>query len=490
MPYQPTFPSPYMIDVDINKSEKRDGDVQHTVWVASGAKTETRSYNFYNTISLKCLINPKDTIVAYSVTIKDLSKSSSVYTLYCSKEIKEAIRPNSEKPEIELSTTFPIIESFPVVGGRGDNSWLEIELPVKIPSSKNNNTVVFLENGKEYSWQVRLYDKNDNYTDSPPYYFRTRPEPIITFDIPEEINACSIESTAEYSQKYTDKYAVQHEISVAYHSFELYCNGDLIDSTGDIYSPRMDYVYNNLIDGNDYTLKLTITNDNGMEFIEERDFRVRYNLYETTANPIVSFDSDKNCVIVDYSDNIVIAGKSEKNNRFNLITYADKDNKVSDTTNALSLNKGQNIFWDEKGNGVPLNLTDTYQIIHWHGRPGTGQILEITDNENSSNNIKVWYSEGFFFYKIGLSPQKQISPGYNKIDGEIVIENPISQTTDVDENKLYMFYGGYEDVNISDSDYILSNDLLYKYWWYIVILPDEVRFIRGEEYKDKVVSEV
>lgn len=50
-----------------------------------------------------------------------------------------------------------------------------------------------------------------------------------------------------------------------------------------------------------------------------------------------------------------------------------------------------------------------------------------------------------------------------------------------DENYLYVLS---DDDEIQDDDILIDNDLSYKYWWLIVLLPDEVQFIKTVPFLD------
>jgi hypothetical protein len=58
-----------------------------------------------------------------------------------------------------------------------------------------------------------------------------------------------------------------------------------------------------------------------------------------------------------------------------------------------------------------------------------------------------------------------------------------------DENYLYILS---ESDEISDGDILIDNDLSYKYWWLIVLLPNEVQFIKTVPFLEitQIESEV
>ena len=91
----------------------------------------------------------------------------------------------------------------------------------------------------------------------------------------------------------------------------------------------------------------------------------------------------------------------------------------------------------------------------------------------------------------GVSTKYDVSD--NPIETIITIESPFSSEISsginyfiYDELRCYVFD---DNASPEDADIFVENDMAYNYWWLIVILPSEVRFIKTQRYLDTVVSE-
>lgn len=412
MPYQPTYPSPYMETIDVTQ----DGG------------------NIF-----KCLINPKDTVTGARISIshnnadefgETVYVGSSVVRKYVGGEICLDIDDSIElyknlsarlnngetltiihndrdetgiikAVDLSYNTTkifanlsvltdsnatigincnitiysnvflaIPLDESlFPFVGGVGDTSWLQsvVDTPLLYNGSDYNwyITLTMLSHRTIFSGTDAVYDstksvtidvKTDEVTiaglnreiqsgtnfyfsvndeiyritsfslnmdtvglrlenslsstpplgaryeiyatsstiTSPKYYFKARKNPIITFDVPDTIVASAYDFSATYEQE-------QH-VGIAYYEFNLYSYGELIDSSGRIFSHDIKYSCKNLVSGNEYSIELIVVTDDGVNMRDERSFSVAYEYVYTGGLATISVDNHHGCICVDYSD--------------------------------------------------------------------------------------------------------------------------------------------------------------------------------------------
>lgn len=216
--------------------------------------------------------------------------------------------------------------------------------------------------------------------------------------------------------------------------------------------------------------------------------------------------------------------------------------------NGIHLDEEQAILWDNV-NDKPLVIPDrSSQVLHWHGSHGfNGLILEKINSEFVLGSTNVSYDGENFTYKLGTSEavsycpysgtataiagrdehsvvgtiqaydssfssvtlessefitvgrSVQIGNEYRTIidivvNGETVVATldrafDIEPTTDdtyavYDDNYLYVLSDNDE---LSDTDILIDNDLSYKYWWLIVLLPDSVRFIKTVPFTESEV---
>ena len=160
MIYQPTFPSPYMETIDANAV---DGNV------------------------FKCLINPKNTITRYNLSIKD-ENNKDIGSILCENvdgKYETYVRRIIDDWTWEKGETYAgwrnivcsltKVEShevstiLPFKGSLTDDSWLKIAIPKTIPVATydrawtityTGESVDFLTNGGSYSWCVNFVEKS------------------------------------------------------------------------------------------------------------------------------------------------------------------------------------------------------------------------------------------------------------------------------------------------------------------------------------------
>lgn len=221
--------------------------------------------------------------------------------------------------------------------------------------------------------------------------------------------------------------------------------------------------------------------------------------------------------------------------------------------NGIHLEENESILWDTISDN-PLVLPDnSSQVVHWHGTHGfNGVILEKINSDSPLGSTVVSYDGMNFSYKLGTEDVVNFCPytgfanaiagrdehsttdivlGYdpssltvtvsetalatvgnciqiNKecrtitsvvVDGNFSIitidrafKTPPSTENEYviyDENYLYILS---ESDEISDGDILIDNDLSYKYWWLIVLLPNEVQFIKTVPFLEitQIESEV
>lgn len=211
--------------------------------------------------------------------------------------------------------------------------------------------------------------------------------------------------------------------------------------------------------------------------------------------------------------------------------------EVCSYCNGIHLDEGQAILWDNVSD-KPLVIPDrSSQVIHWHGSHGfNGLILEKINSEFLLGSTTVSYDGEKFTYKLGTSEAGSYCPykgtataiaggdehsvvgivqAYDSSSPSITLEssefitkgrsiqigNEYRTITDIvvsgettaatldrafdtdpktddiyavyDDNYLYKLS---DDDELADTDILIDNDLSYKYWWLIALLPDGVKF--------------
>lgn len=515
MNYPVTFPYPYLQGIDAEESNV-----------------------------FKCLINPRDIIKNYILTILDSSNN----IVGCVRGyLTEDANGNTEQKKYykigeqdEVELGFSNDSRLPLRGVFDDETWLCIEIPENILSNGNNYkwklevfdamydigvkkyiesdstycTINFNNkiNGLESIDTSNLYvlyghryysvtDVGNTYVKIPgnlnpkpddtgaytplcicvgryeypsEYYFQARKNPNIDFDIPDIINSSTLDINFTYTQ--------EQSVPVSYYIFNLYLGSKLIDTTGEIYSSDIRYKYFGLLNDSKYTLELILEDNVKRQFIYAKDFNVSYEIFNTLAAPLLEVNNQKCCINIDISSNAVISGVLEGQQDINLFKYKLTDGSSEVETNAMHL-KNQSIYWN-KTNNLGLNIPyESSVILHWHGDAGfNGIIFEKIDESNWMANVSVGFNGKSFYYKIGTNAVVE----YNIYKQEYsAIFNSEDEIPNIEED--FNLYVLKEEDEILGDNILYSNDLTHKYWWHIIVLPNEVKFIRGQKYSEERV---
>ena len=420
MPYQPTQPHPYLESIDAKD-------------VIGG--------NCFSVI-----INSRDIISKYDFAI-----------------FKQEV--NSETKATEFKSIYSIESATPEGGicyGAEDGTPLRID----VPNDKSN-----MENGNDYYWQITLYDSVDKFIKSPLYYFSAKATPEITFDVPEKINTCEYIFNATYKQEQNEKYM--------HYQYFLYRNNVLIDETPKMIDSLLSYKYSGFISGNEYKIELNITTLDRNVYKLLRRFKVEYDLQLSPILPEVSQVSDKNCINVDFSQNIFIKGNADTE-----VTYSSYDG-----SSVATLPEESSIYYNKITEKDPLAIGDDFTVyynVHFSNL-FVGDIISLIDEE-SGRKYTVKYDGRKFLYKIGYNPWVEIDPyiDENGIHQETsVVASSETTLKDIDTNTLYILYP--DDIIEADSK-IIYNDITANFWWTFVLLPEKVLVFKGQRYEESVVS--
>lgn len=122
MPYKPTFPSPYMQAVDASKD---GGNV------------------------FKCLINPRDSIYGYELTIESAENELKESEETTETETHKISRNYGDDTKLidNTATALDIGDSeLPVIGSSAEDAWVCVVVPKDL-----------LTDGKSYTWRIKLF---------------------------------------------------------------------------------------------------------------------------------------------------------------------------------------------------------------------------------------------------------------------------------------------------------------------------------------------
>lgn len=498
MPYQPTSPIPYL------------GTIDSTV------------DNVFT-----CIINPRDTITQYVLKVIDINSTTGEPVLTVTENESGLIYSGTSE---QIDTTR-ITENLqlPLQGNYKTDTLLRIPIPAHYILDKSAETKETDDEDKlygDYVWNITLYDGNNKSSTSCDYFFMVRDkvevslfndETLLSTTDMNKISSSNIRLHATYSQP--------QNILPAYYCFNIYLNGKVSYTTGNVISSNILLEYDSLITGNEYVLELLIYDDNKMQSRYIYNLNVSYGYFSAPINPVVEIDNDKTYSTVDYSDNISIVGKCDEDEDSPIYKkYLLSDTNTfpeGDNSNGVCVPDNQFLYWDERTIGVPLDLDDTCQFINWHGHQGyDGIIVEKIDEESPLEKIIVGHAvpnsirhssnsllytdendefmpigivsvniQGGFYYKFGTMPRTYISE-FAKVTSAIyksdTSTNEDVATAQIQDDTLYIIN---DDDVLSDANILLTNDAPYNYWWTIGILKNSAAVYRNEKYSETVVDE-
>lgn len=334
----------------------------------------------------KCLINPKDTVK--SATIKIYSNTDN--------QLKKTI------------TSFE--SSFPFKGGLSDDSWLECIVDG-----------TSLSNGTDYKWSITLvYNDNSSLT-SPEYYFKARTTPVVTFNVDETIESSTHTFNATYTQ--------EQNVGIAYFQYDLYDGSELVSSSGKVFTQNISHTFENLVNGTEYVVKLTIVNNDGVEICEERTFNVDYLIMVTTINPIISVDNDKTCISVDFTNNASIPSTLIGTDKVNYKTFGDPDYVVVSSGNVIAYSSPSITIepYDNIMSNMCIKIGEEIIRIISCTRKEDGTIVATLKNGFSTNPLIDSYYEVCSYYNGIRLDEGQAILWDNVNDKPLVIPDRSSQ---------------------------------------------------------------
>jgi len=283
-------------------------------------------------------------------------------------------------------------------------------------------------------------------------------------------------SSATYSQEQKDTYM--------YYQYDLYRDGVLIDSTSEKMDSLLSYKYSGFISGNRYRLDLTIMTVDRNIYKLSRSFNVEYSIQPSVLFSTVTAVQNKNCVNIDYSQNLFIKGNSNGD-----ITFDTFVNEESTSFVGASVPSDVSIYYNKINETKPLTIGEDFTVyysVHFD-EFFSGDIITLTD-ETTENTYVVRYDGKKFYYKIGYGSEISIDPyvNTNAIHQEDSAVQPVGTTTeDLNYNTIYILN---DDDIIKNDSVILYNDITSNFWWNFVLLPNKVLVYRGEKYFESEVN--
>lgn len=332
MAYQPTYPSPYMDSIDVSQPEgnifkclinPKDIVTMAVIKIYNNAtntliktvKLPSSLFPFYGSHSDDSwlqyvidneglsngadykwtidLIFSEQRIIATG-TVKDVSvdaiSGTSVYIDCDASAFKEIIDAWNKEKEYETWNAGVDISFFLKFG---DNL-------VRISKVSSTNGYVLL-NSTSIKLNVGDYYEIHgfgNFIVSPEYFFKARTKPTVELAIPETISSSSYSFNAKYTQN--------EGVKVCYYEYKLYSGGELIATSGQIYSQKIEHTFDEFISGNDYFMTLEVVNDEGVTIKQEYNFSVSYEFNRSIITPAIETNDKKTCININFENTALI----------------------------------------------------------------------------------------------------------------------------------------------------------------------------------------
>ena len=454
MLYQPSYPSPYLSDVDISIENE-----------------------------FSCYINADGgtKVVGYKYSIKDLNGNTILannYTLltdpiYANEVLYFGVPASSSKMSNGLDYTWNITlyEENPdiwVVYGTiqsGDNTATQLCLRANFLIEagmyiKINNQLVRINTYEKETGIATLssslssvptvgtqYNIYSNNLTSNDFYFRARTTAKLNLTaIPSVIDSKSYTFSATYTQA--------EDVGFKYYKWTIYNQaGASISTSGTISSGKIEYTFDGFINGNTYGVGLVLENQDGEVLsVTPQYFSVSYALPELNNAPTATVNCEKASIDLTWSPLLINQGKAIADQTGTTPHYNIISNEPFYGGSSVDIEKGTNLSWyvgsKETSIYVPYESTT---FFHWH-----------TNDPNFEGLI--YRQEGEYYDLISISSVAPLNPSvgdkYYNSDTKLIytaVANGVWGSNSVSPNEgiIYRVVSGS-----SQNKYVWSNNEL------------------------------
>lgn len=369
MLYQPSYPSPYLSDVDISIENE-----------------------------FSCYINADGgtKVVGYKYSIKDLNGNTILannYTplanpIYANEVLYFDVPASSDKMSngLDYIWNITLYEENPdiwVVYGTiqsGDNTTTQLCLRANFLIEagmyiKINNQLVRINTYEKETGIATLssslfsvptvgtqYNIYSNNLTSNDFYFRARTTAKLNLTtIPSVIDSKSYTFSATYTQA--------EDVGFKYYEWTIYNQeGSIISTSGTINSGKIEYTFDGFINGNTYGVGLVLENQDGEVLsVTPQYFNVSYALPELNNAPIATVNCEKTSIDLTWSPLLINQGEAISDQTGTTPHYNIVNNEPFYGGSSVDIDKGTNLSWyigsKETFVYVPYETTT---FFHWH----------------------------------------------------------------------------------------------------------------------------
>lgn len=392
MLYQPSYPSPYLSDVDGGKANV------FSCYINADGGTTVTSYQY--------------TITTYSGTNVYSSEVTPTTPLYAGDVLSFTVpvsvglvNGSDYLWNITLYTEVPDIwVTYGTLQGVGSdtstlllrpNQFVQVGMFVQVGNQKSRITKLTTSDNKLQATitpamtgiagnePYNVYNNNITSTD---YYFRARTTPtLILSTIPETVTNKSYTFSATYTQA--------ENVGFKYFEWTIYdVGGNVINRSGEKNSGSITYTFDGFINGSTYGVGLTLENQDGVILnISPKYFNVSYALPELENAPEAVVDCDKAAINVSWSPLAINNGIASASSGVATPYYEIVDNIPYFGGHSVKLKDKAQIDWFLGTEQEPIYIPyESTTYINWH-----------TDDPNFAGDI--YKQEGEYVNIVAIS---------------------------------------------------------------------------------------
>lgn len=365
MLYQPSYPSPYLSDVDGGKANvfscyiNADGGTtvtsyQYKITTYSGTNVYTSAV-----ISISPLYAGDTLAFTVPSTIGLVNGSDYLWniTLY------------TEIPDIWV--TYGTLQAFDssTITLR-PNQFVQVGMFVQVGNQKSRIAKLeSLDNGLKATITPAMtnvavgdpYNVYNNNVTSTDYYFRARTTPTLILNtIPESVTSKSYTFSATYTQA--------ENVGFKYFEWTIYdVGGNVIDQSGERNSGAITYTFDGFINGSTYGVGLTLENQDGEVLsVTPKYFMVEYALPELDNAPTASVNCENDSVELIWSPLLINSGSAVADEG-STVQYDILENEPYIGGSSVRIGKGTKLEWYIGSEQTPIYAPyESTTFFNWH----------------------------------------------------------------------------------------------------------------------------
>lgn len=503
MLYQPSYPSPYLSDIDGKKVN------EFSCYINADGGTSVTSYQYRITTYSGTNIYTSSIVPISPLYAGDILAFvvPSTIGLVNGNDYLWNITLYTDIPDIWV--TYGTIQAFnsSTITLRS-NQFIQVGMFVQIGNQKSRITKIEnVSNGLEVTVSPTItnvsvgesYNVYNNNVTSTDYYFRARTTPsLILNTIPENITSKSYTFSATYTQA--------ENVGFKYFEWTIYdVEGNVINKSGERNSGVISYTFDGFINGSTYGVSVVLENQDG-DFlsVQPKYFMVKYALPELDNAPTAYANCENDSIELMWSPLLINSGIAVSDDA-TTIQYDILENEPYFGGSSVRIGNKTKLKWYVGSEQSPIYVSyDSTTFFNWHTTdinfegliykqegdyiklvamsataPVTSHAGDKYYNTSTkliytATNDNVWSSSGDIPREDVIYTQTTTSLNYiwNGDNIEVTDYDPPSYKISYQDNA---FYYDIENGEVSIHDKIEITDSITKYWFKFTLLPTTMK---------------